>query len=70
MMLAALLSNYFPATPNYVEAKVLARVLDAYIHVPFYRALLDERGLTPADFTSLSSMSRNSPTPPPRTIAA
>jgi len=55
MMLAALLSNYFPATPDYVEATVLARVLDAYTHVPFYRALLDERGLTPADVTSLSS---------------
>jgi phenylacetate-coenzyme A ligase PaaK-like adenylate-forming protein len=53
-MLAALLSNYLPARPDYVEGKVLARVRDAYAHVPFYRSLLDERGLTPADFASLA----------------
>jgi phenylacetate-coenzyme A ligase PaaK-like adenylate-forming protein len=53
-MLAAFLSNCLPVRPAYVEAKILARVRDAYDHVPFYRALLDERGLAPADFASLA----------------
>lgn len=53
-MLIELLANYMPASTKYVEAKIIQRVRDAYDNVPYYRMLLDDRGLTPADFKVLS----------------
>ncbi|HYB70303.1 MAG TPA: hypothetical protein VEH80_06535, partial [Candidatus Bathyarchaeia archaeon] len=38
--------------------RVRATIEYAYVNVPFYRRALDERGLTPRDFTSARDLER------------
>lgn len=53
MLLLQFLSCFRRPKPLEVEQRVLALVRHAWDHVPFYRAKMEQHGLTPDDFRSL-----------------
>ena len=53
-MFTELFSNFLPATREDLTVTIIRRVKEAYENVPYYRSLLGNHGLTPADFKDIS----------------